>query len=87
MSDDAANPESHNGKDLDPGEPVGVLATLEHEPSANFLGRIRRTIQRRTSVSQIASFSWNIPFVILMEFWLMLTEQLNPKGPRKERQP
>ena len=86
MSDDAANSESHNGKEVDPGEPIGVLATLEHEPSPNFLGRIRRTIQRRTSISQIASFSWNIPLLVFMEFWLMLTEQFNPNGPRKERQ-
>lgn len=86
MSDNSTSSESHDEKEVDAGEPIDVLATLEHEPSANFLGRIRRAIQRRTSVSQIASFSWNIPFVVLMQFWLMLTEQLHPKGPRKERQ-
>jgi hypothetical protein len=83
---DAANSESHDGKELDPGEPVGVLAAFEYEPSTNFLSRIRRSIQRRTSVSQIASFSWNIPLMVFMEFWAMIVEQLNPKRPGKDGQ-
>lgn len=86
MSDDAANSESNNEEEIDPGEPVGELASFEHAPSANFLGRIRRTLQRRATVSQIASFSWNTPLLVLMEFWLMLIQPLNPKGPRKDRQ-
>jgi hypothetical protein len=86
MSDDNPNSESQGGREVDPGEPIEVLASLESEPSSNFLGRIRRAIHRRTSASQIASFSWNIPFLVFMEFWHMLTEQLNPRSPRKERQ-
>lgn len=86
MSDGAATPNSHREEDVDPGVPIDTLASFEYEASTNFLGRIRRAIQRRTAASQVVSFSWDIPFLILIEFWLTLANQLFPQSPRKDHE-
>jgi hypothetical protein len=69
---------------VDLGEPIGALAEFDHEASTDLLTRIRRTIQRRTAAAQLTSFSWNAPLMVLREFWLILIEQLNPKGTGKD---
>lgn len=69
---------------LDMGEPVAELAAFEHDASAALLVRIRRAIQRRTTVAQLTSFSASVPLMVLREFWLILIEQLNPNSVRKD---
>jgi hypothetical protein len=86
MSDEPANSVWSDGQEIDPGEPVGLLTGFEHETSPTFLTRIRRTIHRRTAASQIASFSWNVPSVVLLELWTSLMELLHLRGVQKGRQ-
>jgi hypothetical protein len=85
MSDDPSIPGSRNGDEVDPGQPIDTLSSLEYDASRNFLGRVRRRIQRRTAVSQIVSFSWNVPFIILLDFWSALADALFPKTIGKDQ--
>ena len=84
MSDGPADSERQDGEEVDPGEPIAVLAELDDEASTDLLTRIRRTIQRRTAAAQLASFSWSAPLMVLKEVWLILIEQLNPKSTGKD---
>jgi hypothetical protein len=43
--------------DIDPGEPITELATLQEPPSPQFLGRIRQSIQRRVFAADAIDFS------------------------------
>jgi len=49
--------------DEDPqaGEPITELKELERETSAFFVRGVRRKIHRRTTTSQLLSFSWQMP--------------------------
>jgi hypothetical protein len=84
MSDGPADSEMQDGEEVDPGEPITLLAEFDHEASTDLLTRIRRTIQRRTAAGQLMSFSWSVPLVVMREFWLILIEQFNPKGTGKD---
>jgi hypothetical protein len=46
-----------DGEEVDPGEPIAELANFDHEASTGLLTRVRRAIQRRTTVAQLTSFS------------------------------
>lgn len=84
MSDD---PEALRGEsEVDPGTPVEMLAEFEHAPSTRFLGRIRRSIHRRSAISQVASFSWNAPRLVVGEFWNFVAEHFFPKSTGKDHQ-
>ena len=83
MSDPTANG-IPDGEEVDPGEPIAELANFDHDASTGLLTRVRRTIQRRTTVAQLTSFSANVPLVVLKELWLVLIGQLGPKGVRKD---
>lgn len=82
----SADPENSNTllpDDQDLGEPIAALLNLEQDTSPSFLDRVRRGIYRRTTTSQLASFSWYLPKMILIEFWNMLIQILNPGAARK----
>jgi len=52
--------------DVDPGEPVAVLAELGQRPTAGFAARIRDRIQRRHFAADAAEFSLSgLAFVVL----------------------
>jgi len=78
MSDRPEDPE------IDPGEPIAALARLEHDVSNDFLARIQRTVQRRTTAGQLMSFAVNIPLALLREFWSILISRPDPPGKRKD---
>jgi hypothetical protein len=88
MSDGPADSEMQGSEDVDaevdPGEPIALLAEFDHDASTDLLTRIRRTIQRRTAAAQLTTFSWTAPLIVMKEFWLILVEQLNPKGTGKD---
>ena len=84
MNDDSAT--SRGDDEVDPGTPVEMLADFEHVPSSSFLGRVRRSIHRRSAVSQLASFSWNAPLLVSREFWSFVAEHFFPKGTGKDHQ-
>jgi hypothetical protein len=83
MSENPKDKQSENERDVETGEPVTVLAALEQDTSATFLTVVRRKIRRRSTASQFASFSWNIPKMILIEFWGVLVQLLSPRSTPK----
>lgn len=48
--------------------PIDVLKNQELEPTRDLVGRVRRQIERRTAASQAATFSWQLPKLVLLEF-------------------
>ena len=74
-----------NPAEEEPGPPIQVLAGAEHPVSDEFIGRVRRTIFRRTAVSQLASYSWHIPKLILMEMASMFGHILKASANNKEQ--
>jgi hypothetical protein len=84
MSNGPAESEMQDGEEVDAGEPIAVLAEFERDAPKGFLRRVRRAIQRRTTVAHLASFAAGAPAAVLREAWLILIEQLNPRGPRKD---
>ena len=76
--------EGGNGQEIDLGEPIAILAQFEHDISSDLVGRIRRDVQRRTTVGQLTSFATSLPLIVLKEFWLVLNEQLGPLESRKD---
>jgi hypothetical protein len=85
MSGDSSTQGSSNGEEVDPGQPIDALSGFEYDASSSLLSRIRRTIQRRTAVSQIVSFSWGASLLVLLEFWLALADTLFPKSNGKDQ--
>ena len=83
MSDDNEIPNARAADEDDDGEPIRELLDLERETSPGFLARVRRTIYRRTAVSHVATFSWHLPRVILVELVGMLGHILNALSARK----
>ena len=69
--------------DQDAGQPIAALSALEYETSPGFLSRVRRKIYRRTAYSQLASFAWHLPRMLLVEFLQLVGDLLNPRGPTK----
>jgi hypothetical protein len=90
MTDDAMTPELPE-HEIDAGTPVEALAGFVEDAPPELVGRVRRSIHRRTTVSQVAAFSWTMPFLVFLEFWQTLTEQLFHHGEaqasRKDQQP
>jgi len=84
MNSEREASEIRDAEEIDPGEPIAALAGFEHDVSSGLVTRIRRTIQRRTTVGQLASFSVTIPLVVLREFWSILINRPNPIDRRKE---
>jgi hypothetical protein len=68
---------------IDPGEPIPALANFEQEASRNLIVQIRRSIQRRTTVGQLAAFSINIPQLMLKELWFVLFTRPDLRNMRK----
>ena len=65
--------------------PIRVLRDQEQSPSPDFMGKVRRRIDRRTSASQFASYSWHLPKIILMELTRLIGHFVSAFGTRKER--
>ena len=63
--------------------PIDELKDQELDPKRDFVGRVRRQIERRTATSHPATFSWELPKLVLLEF-LKAAGELSPKkDPRK----
>jgi hypothetical protein len=65
------------------GPPLAELTELEQEVSPSFLGAIRRKIYRRTAISQVAVFSWNVPRVVFLEVLSFVTYLLSNLGGKR----
>ena len=71
---------------MDPGEPIKELAGWEQPTSDKFLRLVRGRIQRRSTVGQFATFSWDVPRMILGDFWITLLQALNPQDRKKKEE-
>lgn len=49
-------------------DPIHILTEQELDPSHDFLGKVRRKIERRSATAQVATFSWRLPRIVLIEF-------------------
>jgi len=83
MSLDNQPPVPVNHDDGDMGPPITALMELEQDSSPSFLPVLRRRIYRRLTASQLASFSYNIPKLILAEVWTVLIQLFAPREPGK----
>lgn len=63
-----------------PEDPIRVLLGQELDTSSDFVGRVRGRIRRRTAASQLASFSWNLPRLVLAEMTCMLNHVFTALG-------
>jgi hypothetical protein len=74
----------HDPSADDAGEPVAALALLDLEASAGFWARVQKKINRRLTASQVVSFSWHLPQVILLELldfaFHLFSPTQQPKG-------
>lgn len=59
------NPDS--GSDAGPGTPIDLLRSQEEEPDPDFIAGIRRKIHRRAVTAQFATYSWQMPKLVLTE--------------------
>lgn len=64
--------------------PIGALANQELQPSPDFWASVRRSIYRREAVSQLASYSWDVPKVVLTELFGVIRHLFFALGGRKE---
>ena len=72
--------------DEDPqaGEPIRNLRELEHDISFLFLSRLRGKIHRRTTASQLLSFSLRLPKIAFFEMGSMLACIVRTLSTQKE---
>jgi hypothetical protein len=68
----------------DGGEPLRVLKDQELETSPDFMARVRSKIYRRTTTSQLVSYSWHLPRVVLMEMASVLGHLFSALGGKKD---
>jgi hypothetical protein len=52
----------------DDDEPIEALSELDLEPSGSFWARVRKKIDRRVSAGHVASFAWDLPRLVFIEF-------------------
>ena len=83
MSSDSDKPNPRPSDDQELGAPIVDLLNLEQDISPAFLSSVRKKIYRRVTASQFASFSWELPRMILLEFWKMLVELSKPTASQK----
>jgi hypothetical protein len=84
MKNEREESQVRDAEEIDLGEPIAALAGFERDVSSNLASRIRRTIHRRITAGQVASFSASIPLLVLREFWSIVMGRLNPVGTRKD---
>jgi len=80
MTDDAHTPppDTPDSDDVDPGEPLELLAELRQTPTLGFLGGIRRRIQRRNLAADATELSWSDLSFIVLQFLTMVFEVFQP---------
>jgi hypothetical protein len=77
------NPDTAGSED-ERAQRLLLLMEQERETSPDFLNRVRGRIQRRTVVSQVASYSWHLPKTILLELVSLLGYVFKAFGTKKD---
>lgn len=68
----ASDPNGPADETEDLGEPIDELRELAEVPSAGFIESIRRSLQRRSLGSQLASLGWSGLGAVAVEFLHMI---------------
>ena len=63
--------------------PLRELADLAAETSAGFFARLRARISRRKLAAEVASFSWHLPVMVLVEFLNLILKVLGSRPAQK----
>ena len=72
------------GDEHGPERPIQELRDQELETLPDFMAKVRGKIYRRTAASQLATFSWHLPKVILMELATLLSHLFRAFGTKKD---
>jgi hypothetical protein len=83
MTADPNNP-APNGDEPEP--PIRALIDQEIETSPEFMTRVRRKIDRRTTISHLTSYSYDVPKIVLPEMLRVTWHLFLAFGGRKESQ-
>lgn len=78
--------DSHYPRDPEPdddGERLAELSQLDLEASKGFWTRVRKKIDRRVAAGHVASFTWNLPKLVLIEFLEIAFNIFSPAKGRK----
>ena len=87
MSEDRTEADGNSFDPADPPDgqdvedrPIPELAELRHEPAADIIGGVHRSILRRVFARDLAELSWTTPGVVFVEFLRMLMRIFAPGG-------
>jgi hypothetical protein len=68
------NPEDANPNGAgEEAEAIAFLTEQEADTAPDFIARVRNKIHRRTAASQIVSYSWHLPRVVVLEMISVLS--------------
>ena len=84
MGDSGSQDPNGDLEDVDPGQPLSLLADLGEAPRPNFFGRVWDSIERRQLGGDFVELIWHIPFVVLRELLHVVTQLLGPAGKGEE---
>lgn len=78
----------HDGleDDVDPGEPIAELADFREQASGDLLGRIRRSLQRRSLSSQLMTLSWGGVGEVFQELLELIYSFIEPRENRRDEE-
>lgn len=72
---------SDSASNADDEIPVAALNDFEEDVSSDFVPRLRRRLHRRVFSGQVASFSYNVPAMLLLEFLQLIFGFFTPQTP------
>ena len=66
--------------DIDIGEPIRALSEIGLEPRKGFFDKLRRKIERRSFTSHLATFTWEVPRLFLLEMLALIFQFFDRPG-------
>ncbi|MGH9665018.1 MAG: hypothetical protein ACRD9L_11395 [Bryobacteraceae bacterium] len=84
MNSGGDNPGGAPDDDREAERPIRALIGQEFETSPDFITRIRKKIDRRTTVSHFTSYSWNVPKIVLTEMLSVLKYLFSALGAQRK---
>ena len=72
MTDHRDGLEPMDDAEMDDGDAITELAQFVDYVSGDVIARVRRTIQRRTTLNHLASYAATTPLIVLEAFWSLV---------------
>jgi hypothetical protein len=73
MNPNGGDPNGTSGAEEEFEQSIAELMEQESDTHADFLAKVRNKIHRRTAASQLASYTWHMPKVVLIEMVSVLS--------------